>query len=94
MNKTTKKLIQLCNRLDREAEHFDILIDILNSDKCKEDIIKDVKKELVLGQLNRNVVVTQEIANITKEDILLDVQGSKALAYLENVLKETSQVND
>ena len=94
MNKTTKKLIQLCNRLDREAEHFDILIDILNSDKSKEDIIKDVKKELVIGQLNRNVVVTQEIANITKEDILLDVQGSKALAYLENVLKETSQVND
>jgi ribosomal protein L18E len=94
MNKTTKKLIQLCNRLDREAEHFDILIDILNSDKSKEDIIKDVKKELVLGQLNRNVVVTQEIANITKEDILLDVLGSKALAYLENVLKETSQVND
>ena len=94
MNKTTKKLIQLCNRLDREAEHFDILIDILNSDKSKEDIIKDVKKELVLGQLNRNVVVTQEIANITKEDILLDVQGSKALAYLENVLKETSQDND
>ena len=94
MNKTTKKLIQLCNRLDREAEHFDILIDILNSDKSKEDIIKDVKKELVLGQLNRNVVVTQEIANITKEDILLDVKGSKALAYLENVLKETSQVND
>ena len=80
--------------MDREAEHFDILIDILNSDKSKEDIIKDVKKELVLGQLNRNVVVTQEIANITKEDILLDVQGSKALAYLENVLKETSQVND
>jgi ribosomal protein L18E len=94
MNKTTKQLIQLCNRLDREAEHFDILIDILNSDKSKEDIIKDVKKELVLGQLNRNEVVTQEIANITKEDILLDVQGSKALAYLENVLKETSQVND
>ena len=94
MNKTTKKLIQLCNRLDREAEHFDILIDILNSDKSKEDIIKDVKKELVLGQLNRNVVVTQEIANITKKDILLDVQGSKALAYLGNVLKETSQVND
>ena len=94
MNKTTRKLIQLCNRLDREAEHFDILIDILNSNKSKEDIIKDVKKELVLGQLNRNVVVTQEIANITKEDILLDVQGSKALAYLENVLKETSQVND
>jgi hypothetical protein len=94
MNKTTKKLIQLCNRLDREAEHFDILIDILNSDNSIEDIIKDVKKELVLGQLNRNVVVTQEIANITKEDILLDVLGSKALAYLENVLKETSQVND
>ena len=94
MNKTTKKLIQLCNRLDREAEHFDILIDILNSDKSKEVIIKDVKKELVIGQLNRNVNVTQEIANITKEDILFDVQGSKALAYLENVLKETSQVND
>ena len=94
MNKTTKKLIQLCNRLDREAEHFDILIDILNSDKSKEVIIKDLKKELVNGQLNRNVIVTQEIANITKEDILLDVQGSKALAYLENILKETSQVND
>ena len=48
----------------------------------------------MIGQLNRNVIVTQEIANITKEDILLDVQGTKALAYLENVLKETSQVND
>ena len=94
MNKTTRKLIQLCNRLDREAENFDILIDILNSDKSKEVIIEDVKKELVIGQLNRNVIVTQEIANITKEDTLLDVQGSKALAYLENVLKETSQVND
>ena len=30
MNKTTKRLKELRNRLDKEAEHFDNLIDILN----------------------------------------------------------------
>ena len=94
MNTTTKRLIALCRRLDKEAEHFDILIDILNSDKSKEDIIKEVKKELVRGQLNRNLVVTQEIAALTKGGVLLDAVGSKALAYLTEVLKETSKVSD
>ena len=94
MNTTTKRLIALCRRLDKEAEHFDILIDILNSDKSKEDIIKEVTKELVRGQLNRNLVVTQEIAILTKGDLLLDAVGSKALAYLTEVLKETSKVSD
>lgn len=94
MNTTTKRLTALCHRLDKEAEHFDSLIDILNSDKSKEAIIKEVKKELVRGQLNRNVVITQEIATLTKGGVLLDVDGSKALAYLTDVLKETSKVND
>ena len=48
MNKTTEKLRELKKRLDKEAEHFDNLIDILNSDKSKEKIIKDVKRELLL----------------------------------------------
>ena len=94
MNTTTKRLTALCHRLDKEAEHFDSLIDILNSDKSKEAIMKEVKKELVRGQLNRNVVITQEIATLTKGGVLLDVDGSKALAYLTDVLKETSKVND
>ena len=94
MNTTTKRLIALCNRLDKEAEHFDNLIDILNADKSKEDIIKKAKKELVRGQLKRNVVVTQEIADLIKDSVLLDVDGSKALAYLEDVLKDSSKVND
>ena len=94
MNITTKRLIALCHRLDKEAEHFDNLLDILNSDKSKEDIIKEVKKELVRGQLNRNIVVIQEIATLTKGGVLLDAEGSKALAYLTDVLKETSKVND
>lgn len=94
MNTTTKRLIALCRRLDKEAEHFDILIDILNSAKSKEDIIKEVKKELVRGQLNRNLVVTQEIATLTKGSVLLDAVGSKALAYLTEVLKETSKVSN
>ena len=94
MNTTTKRLTALCRRLDKEAEHFDILIDILNSDKSKEDIIKEVKKELVRGQLNRNLVVTQEIATLTKGGVLLDAVGSKALAYLTEVLKQTSKVSN
>lgn len=93
MNKTTKRLIELRNRLDNEAEHFDNLIDILNSNKSKEEIIKDVKRELLLGQLNRNVVVTQEFANLTKGDTILDAEGLKVLAYTEGILKEISQDN-
>ena len=94
MNTTSIRLIALCNRLDKEAEHFDNLIDILNADKSKEDIIKKAKKELVRGQLKRNVVVTQEITDLIKDSVLLDADGSKALAYLEDVLKDSSKVND
>tara|TARA_B110000027_G_scaffold125137_1_gene142296 strand:- start:153 stop:446 length:294 start_codon:yes stop_codon:yes gene_type:complete len=93
MNKTTKRLIELRNRLDNEAEHFDNLIDILNSNKSKEEIVEDVKRELLLGQLNRNVVVTQEFANLTKGDTILDAEGLKVLAYTEGILKEISQDN-
>ena len=93
MNKTTKRLKALGNRLDKEAEHFDNLIDILNSNKSKEEIIEDVKRELLLGQLNRNVVVTQEFANLTKGDTILDAEGLKVLAYTEGILKEISQDN-
>lgn len=93
MNKTTKRLIELRNRLDNEAEHFDNLIDILNSNKSKEEIIEDVKRELLLGQLNRNVVVTQEFADLTKGDTILDAEGLKVLAYTEGILKEISQDN-
>ena len=93
MNKTTKRLIELRNRLDNEAEHFDNLIDILNSNKSKEEIIEDVKRGLLLGQLNRNVVVTQEFANLTKGDTILDAEGLKVLAYTEGILKEISQDN-
>ena len=91
MNKTTKRLKALSNRLDREAEHFDNLIDILNSNKSKEEIIKDVKRELLLGQLKRNIVVTQEIANLIKRDTLLNAEALEVLAYTEDILKETSQ---
>ena len=91
MNKTTKRLKALSNRLDKEAEHFDNLIDILNSKKSKEEIIEDVKRELLLGQIKRNIVVTQEIANLIKGDTLLDAEGSGILAYIEDVLKEISQ---
>ena len=91
MNKTTKRLKELSNRLDKEAEHFDNLIDILNSSKSKEKIIEDVKRELLLGQLKRNVVITQEFANLTKGDVLLDAEGLRILAYTEGILKDTSQ---
>ena len=93
MNKTTKSLKALSNRLDKEAEHFDNLIDILNSDKSKKEIIEGVKRELLLGQLKRNIVVTQEIANLTKGDVIIDAEGLRILAYTEDVLKETSQVD-
>ena len=93
MNKTTKRLIELTNRLDKEAKHFDNLIDILNSNKSKAEIIEDVKRELLLGQLKRNIVVTQEFANLTKGDTLLDSLGLRVLAYTEGVLKDISQDN-
>lgn len=93
MNKTTKSLKALSNRMDKEAEHFDNLIDILNSDKSKKEIIEGVKRELLLGQLKRNIVVTQEIANLTKGDAIIDAEGLRILAYTEDVLKETSQVD-
>ena len=91
MNKITKRLKELRNRLDKEAEHFDNLIDILNSNKSKEKIIEDVKRELLHGQLKRNILVTQEIANLTKGNTLLDVEGLRILAYLEDILKDTSE---
>jgi len=91
MNKTTKRLKELRNRLDKEAEHFDNLIDILNSDKSKEKIIEDVKRELLHGQLKRNILVTKEIANLTKRNILLDAEGLRILTYLEDILKDTSE---
>jgi hypothetical protein len=91
MNKTTKRLKELRNRLDKEAEHFDNLIDILDSDKSKEKIIEYVKRELLHGQLKRNILVTQEIANLTKGNTLLDAEGLRILAYLEDILKDTSE---
>ena len=91
MNKTTKRLKELRNRLDKEAEHFDNLIDILNSDKSKEKIIEDVKRELLHGQLKRNMLVTKEIANLTKRNTLLDAEGLRILTYLEDILKDTSE---
>ena len=91
MNKTTKRLKELRNRLDKEAEHFDNLIDILNSNKSKEKIIEDVKRELLHGQLKRNILVTQEIANLTKDNTLLDAEGLQILTYLEDILKDTSE---
>ncbi|MFL2598113.1 MAG: hypothetical protein ACJ0PW_00670 [Flavobacteriaceae bacterium] len=93
MNKTTKRLRELCNRLDKEAEHFDNLIDILNSSKSKEKIIEDVKRELLHGQLKRNILVTQEIANLTKDNTLLDAEGLRILAYSEDILKDISEDN-
>ena len=91
MNKTTKRLKELRNRLDKEAEHFDNLIDILNSDKSKEKIIEDVKRELLHGKLKRNILVTQEIANLTKGNTLLDAECLRILAYLEDIFKDTSE---
>ena len=93
MNKTTEKLRELKKRLDKEAEHFDNLIDILNSDKSKEKIIKDVKRELLLGQLKRNVIVTQEFAKLTANDVVLDAEGQIIVSYAEDVLKDVSQDN-
>ena len=93
MNKTTKRLRELRNRLDKEAEHFDNLIDILNSNKSKEKIIEDVKRELLHGQLKRNILVTQEIANLTKDNTLLDAEGLRILAYSEDILKDISEDN-
>ena len=93
MNKTTKRLRELRNRLDKEAEHFDNLIDILNSNISKEKIIEDVKRELLHGQLKRNILVTQEIANLTKGNTLLDAEGLRILAYSEDILKDISEDN-
>ena len=94
MNKTTKRLKALQNRLDKEAEHFDNLIDLLNSNKSKEETIEDVKRELLLGQLKRNVVITHEIASLLKEDKLIDAEGMRILAYTEDVLKVRSKVEN
>ncbi len=91
MNKTTKRLKALSNRLDKEAEHFDNLIDILNTDKSKEEIIEEIKRELLLGQLKRNIVVTQEFAILTKGNKILDAEGLSVLAYTESILKDISQ---
>ena len=93
MNKTTKRLRELSNRLDKEAEHFDNLIDILNTDKSKEEIIEEIKRELLLGQLKRNIVVTQEFAILTKGNKILDAEGLRVLSYTESVLKDVSQEN-
>jgi len=93
MNKTTKRLRDIMNRLDKEAEHFDNLIDILNSKKSKEEIIEYVKRELLLGQLKRNIVITQEFANLTGGDAILDAEGLRTLAYTEGILKDISQDN-
>ena len=93
MNKTTKRLKALSNRLDKEAEHFDNLIDILNTDKSKEEIIEEIKRELLLGQLKRNIVVTQEFAILTKGNKILDAEGLRVLSYTESVLKDVSQEN-
>ena len=93
MNKTTKRLRELSNRLDKEAEHFDNLIEILNTDKSKEEIIKEIKRELLLGQLKRNIVVTQEFAILTKGNKILDAEGLRVLSYTEGVLKDVSQEN-
>ena len=94
MNKTTKRLKALQNRLDNEAEHFDNLIDLLNSSKSREETIEDVKRELLIGQLKRNVVVTHEIASLLKEDKLIDAEGLRILAYTEDVLKVRSKVEN
>ena len=93
MNKITKRLKELSNRLDKEAEHFDNLIDILNTDKSKEEIIEEIKRELLLGQLKRNIVVTQEFAILTKGNKILDAEGLRVLSYTEGVLKDVSQEN-
>ena len=94
MNKTTKRLKALQNRLDKEAEHFDNLIDLLNSNKSKEETIEDVKRELLLGQLKRNLVVTHEIASLLKDDKIIDAEGLRILAYTEDVLKVRSKVEN
>ena len=93
MNKITKRLKELSNRLDKEAEHFDNLIDILNTDKSKEEIIEEIKRELLLGQLKRNIVVTREFAILTKGNKILDAEGLRVLSYTESVLKDVSQEN-
>ena len=93
MNKITKRLKELSNRLDKEAEHFDNLIDILNTDKSKEEIIEEIKRELLLGQLKRNIVVTQEFAILIKGNKILDAEGLRVLSYTESVLKHVSQEN-
>ena len=94
MNKTTKRLKALQNRLDKEAEHFDNLIDLLDSKKSKEETIEDVKRELLLGQLKRNLVVTHEIASLLKDDKIIDAEGLRILAYAEDVLKVRSKVEN
>ena len=50
-----------------------------------------MKRELLHGQLKRNILVTQEIANLTKRNTLLDAEGLRILTYLEDILKDTSE---
>ena len=69
------------------------MIDILNTDKSKEEIIEEIKRELLLGQLKRNIVVTQEFAILTKGNKILDAEGLRVLSYTESVLKDVSQEN-
>ena len=61
--------------------------------KIKDKIIEDVKRELLHGQLKRNILVTQEIANLTKGNTLLDAEGLRILAYSEDILKDISEDN-
>ena len=55
MNKTTEKLRELKNRLDKEADHFDNLINILNSDKSKEKIINDINSQVRRPDLSESI---------------------------------------
>ena len=62
-------------------------------DDYKEEIIEEIKRELLLGQLKRNIVVTQEFAILTKGNKILDAEGLRVLSYTESVLKDVSQEN-
>jgi hypothetical protein len=53
---------------------------------CSSDL--EIKRELLLGQLKRNIVVTQEFAILTKGNTLLDTKGLRVLAYTESILKD------
>ena len=46
-----------------------------------------------MGQLKRNVIVTQEFAKLKANDVVLDAEGQKIVAYAEDILKDVSQDN-